>query len=126
LYLSWRAPYRSNWGIAYGTTGTLEIRDDLILLTRKDGAQQKFEFAQKLSQGSAHPDWFQAMLEDFDAEIAKPKIRYQNLREAETCLMLLTYINQSHRLGGKTLALPTYPTLSYRESQPSTPKAPAP
>lgn len=119
LYLSWRAPYRSNWGIIYGTTGTLEIRDDLILLTRKDAPQQKFEFAQKLSQGSAHPDWFKAMIEDFEAEITKPKIRYQNLHEAETCLTLLTYINQSHRLGGKTISLPTHPAaFRLRESSP--------
>lgn len=109
LYLSWRAPHRSNWGILYGTTGTLEMRDDLILLTRKGVPQQKFAFSQKLSQGSAHPDWFKSTIEDFHAEITTPKIRYQNLREAENCVTLLTYINQSHRLGGKTLVLPAYP-----------------
>lgn len=109
LFLSWRSPYRANWGVIYGSLGTLELRDDVILLTRKDHPQQRFEFAQKLSQGSAHPDWFQAMLGDFELELNKPKHRYESLREAENCLMLLTYINQSHRLGGKTLALPTYP-----------------
>ncbi|MBI3548965.1 MAG: Gfo/Idh/MocA family oxidoreductase [Elusimicrobia bacterium] len=106
LYLSWRAHKRANWGVFYGTEGTIELRDDLLLLDRKDAEPQKFEFAQKLSQGSAHPDWFQTMLEDFKTEIQKPKLRYQNLREAEVCLWLLTNVYQSHRLGGKSMALP--------------------
>jgi predicted dehydrogenase len=117
LYLTWRAPTRANWGVVYGTTGSLEMRDDVLLLTQKDGSQQKFEFAQKLSHGSAHPDWFQVMLEDFEAEIKQPELRYRSLREATTCSTLLTYINQSHRLGGKTLSMPTHHTSAFRTSE---------
>ncbi len=105
LYLTWRSPYRSNWGIFYGQQGSLEMRDDLLLLTRGEGETQRFEFAQKLSQGSAHPDWFQTMLEDVRSEIQKPKLR-RNLREAGVCLAMLSHVYQSHRLGGKSVALP--------------------
>lgn len=107
LYLTWRAPYRTNWGVIHGQQGTLEMRDDHLLLSRKGQDVKRFEFAQKLSQGSAHPDWFQTMLEDLKIEIQKPKQRNQNLREAEGCLGLLSHIYQSHRLGGKSINLPT-------------------
>ncbi|MBI4423326.1 MAG: Gfo/Idh/MocA family oxidoreductase [Elusimicrobia bacterium] len=108
LFLTWRAPHRANWGMVYGQEGAIEMRDDVLLVTRRGLPQpQRFEFAQKLSQGSAHPDWFQTMLEDLKTEIQKPKLRHQNLREAEGCLGLLSHIYQSHRLGGKSIALPT-------------------
>ena len=108
LYLTWRAPSRSNWGAIYGEKGTVEMRDDHLLLTRKgETGQKRFEFAQKISLGSAHPDWFSAMLEDVKIEIQKPKLRNQNLREAEGCLTLLSHIYQSHRLGGKSIHMPT-------------------
>src|SRR5207244_775005 len=80
LHLSWRSPYRANWGVVYGEQGTLEMRDDHLILTRKGEEPKTFSFAQKLSHGSAHPDWFQTMLEDVKLEIQKPKLRNQNLR----------------------------------------------
>ncbi|MBI5200118.1 MAG: Gfo/Idh/MocA family oxidoreductase [Elusimicrobia bacterium] len=107
LFLTWRAPYRGNWGVVYGDQGTLEMRDDHLILTRKGSEPKRVEFAQKISQGSAHPDWFQTMLEDVKLEIQKPKLRNQNLREAEGCLALMSHIYQSHRLGGKSINMPT-------------------
>lgn len=107
LHLTWRSPYRSNWGALYGDQGAIEMRDDHLLFHRKGTETKRFEFAQALSAGSAHPDWFQTMLEDLKVELQKPKLRNQNLREAEGCLAMLSHIYQSHRLGGKSINMPT-------------------
>ena len=108
VHLTWRASHRANWGVVYGSQGSIEMRDDHLLVTRAGQPEpQRFEFARKISLGSAHPDWFATMLDDLKAEIQKPKLRNQNLREAENCLTLVSHVYQSHRLGGKSIVLPT-------------------
>ncbi|MCX5787633.1 MAG: Gfo/Idh/MocA family oxidoreductase [Elusimicrobia bacterium] len=107
VHLTWHAPYRSNWGVVYGAQGTIEMRDDHLLVARAGREPERFQFPEKISQGSAHPDWFATMLEDLRDEIQKPRLRNRNLREAEACLTLLSHVYQSHRLGGKSIVLPT-------------------
>ncbi len=106
VFLTWRAGHRSNWALFVGSRGTLELRDDRLELRLAGGASETFEFAEKLSAGSAHAEWFQAMLDPFRAEIEDPRQRGQNLKEAEACLQLLSHAYQSHRLGGKSVPLP--------------------
>ena len=106
LHLTWRAGFRSNWGLLIGRKGTLEMRDDRLLLQTREGVSEVFEFPEKLSASSAHQEWFKSMLSDFKAELVNPKVRGRNLKEAEICLGLLTHAYQSHRLGGKSVSLP--------------------
>ncbi|MBI4051243.1 MAG: Gfo/Idh/MocA family oxidoreductase [Elusimicrobia bacterium] len=106
LYLTWRSPERSNWGVLHGTQGTLEIRDDRLVLQRKGKPIEIFPQEERLSASSAHPTWFSLLLEDFRAEISNPKLRGKNLQEAEICAQLLFHAYQSHRMGCKTVSLP--------------------
>lgn len=105
VHLTWEAPFRSNWALVHGTDGSAELRDDQLLVRTKDG-ERRTSFASKLSAGSAHPDWFEAMLPDFLEETRDPKRLGTNLAEAASCLRLLCHAQQSERLGGRTVALP--------------------
>lgn len=101
LRLSWRAAERSNWGVIEGRRGTLELRDDHLIL-RRDGRSERFSFPEKLSAGSAHPEWLAAMLEDFHAELSLPRRRHSNLREARFCVEALRKIYAPRRVRGDT------------------------
>jgi predicted dehydrogenase len=89
LHLSWRGASRSNWAVFHGSLASLEMRDDHLLLNTTDAAQRRFDFPEKLSAGSAHPEWFAAMLPDFQAEIRDPQKRGRNLAEAAFALTLI-------------------------------------
>ena len=90
LRLSWRASARSNWAMVQGSAGTMELRDDRLLLNSTGNPDQEFTFPLKLSAGSAHPEWFAAMLPDFLAEIRNPSARGRNFEEASFVLDLIT------------------------------------
>lgn len=90
IYLSWKAPERSNRALVHGSRGFLELGDDRVLL-RSNGLEQKFLFPEKLSAGSAHPEWFSAMLPDFQNELSDPR-GARNLKEAEFCLKVIRRI----------------------------------
>lgn len=91
LRLTWRAAERSNWGLIEGRKASLEMRDDHLLL-RRGGREERFDFQEKISGGSAHPGWFASMLEDFRAELSTPRRRHANLREARFCAETLRRI----------------------------------
>jgi predicted dehydrogenase len=88
IRLSWNAPARSNWGAIHGSEGSLELLDDELILRRADRTE-KFSFPEKISQGSAHPEWFQGTLSDFADELAGSR-RGRNLAEARFCLDVMT------------------------------------
>ncbi len=104
VYLSWRSPVRRNWGAVYGTTGVIEIRDDIVILDRKGEISAVFETGEKLSGGSAHPTWMAGLLDEFTAAISDPAAGLANLREAETCLALLEAGYESALTGGTVSA----------------------
>lgn len=85
LHLTWEAPRRDHWGVVYGRAGTAEIRDDRLVLLEDGHPPQTFRFPERLSHGSAHPDWFAAMLGEFEAATRDPAARAQNLLEARAC-----------------------------------------
>ncbi|HAM34336.1 MAG TPA: hypothetical protein DEB40_09180 [Elusimicrobia bacterium] len=89
IHLTWRGASRSNWAVAHGSKATLELRDDHILLNSGPGLQRRFDFPDKLSAGSAHPEWFAATLPDFRSEIQETASRGRNLAEAGFVLDLL-------------------------------------
>jgi predicted dehydrogenase len=84
LHLSWRAAERSNSAFVAGEKGTAELRDD-VLMIRADGTEDSIRFPEKLSAGSAHPEWLAAMWPSFEAESAG-RGRGENLAEAAFCL----------------------------------------
>jgi predicted dehydrogenase len=88
VHLSWSSAHRANLGCVYGSKGSAEIRDDSIVVTTAAGTQT-FDFPQKISAGSAHPDWFEQMLPDFELEIRDENVRGRNLKEAAACLRLI-------------------------------------
>lgn len=84
IHLSWRAGERSNSAFVAGEKGTAELRDDLLVV-KAGGAVEEIRFPEKLSGGSAHPDWLAAMWPAFEAERAG-RGRGESLAEAAFCL----------------------------------------
>ena len=84
LHLSWRASERSNTAVLIGEKGTAELRDD-VLAIRANATEETVRFAERLSAGSAHPEWLAAMWPAFEAECAGAG-RGENLDEASFCL----------------------------------------
>jgi hypothetical protein len=89
LHLTWRGASRSNWAVFHGSRAALELRDDHLLLRPGSGAEQRIDFPEKLSAGSAHPEWFAAMLPEFCSEARDPARRGRNLAEAGFVLDLI-------------------------------------
>ncbi|HEX4046249.1 MAG TPA: Gfo/Idh/MocA family oxidoreductase, partial [Elusimicrobiota bacterium] len=84
VHLSWRASERSNSAFVAGEKGTAELSDDVLEL-RANGTRETIRFAEKLSAGSAHPEWLAAMWPAFEAECAGAG-RGGNLAQAAFCL----------------------------------------
>ncbi|MDE1975925.1 MAG: Gfo/Idh/MocA family oxidoreductase [Elusimicrobia bacterium] len=86
LLLSWRAAERANRATLKFERGALDLEDDLL---RVSGARrEEFRFPEKLSQSSAHPAWFSALLGDFLAALDEPGsgAARENLAEAGFCV----------------------------------------
>ena len=88
LHLTWAASQRGNLGMVRGEGGTIRLDDARLVVLHDGHAPQEIVFAEALSAGSYHPDWFAALLPDFQAELGDHAQRGRNLREAETCLRL--------------------------------------
>lgn len=84
MHLSWRAGERSNSAFVAGERGTAELRDD-SLTVKSGGVEETTRFPEKLSGGSAHPEWLAAMWPAFENECAG-RGRGENLSEAAFCL----------------------------------------
>lgn len=84
LRLSWRAAVRSNEAFVAGAKGTAELLDDRLVV-KADGATEELRFPERLSAGSAHPEWLAAMWPAFEAECAGRR-RGASLAEAGFCL----------------------------------------
>lgn len=84
LEMTWRAKARANTAFVAGEKGTAELLDDRLII-KADGGTETVPFAEKLSAGSAHPDWLTTMWPAFAAECAG-KGRGANLAEAAFCL----------------------------------------
>jgi len=82
IHLSWRAGERSNSVFVAGEKGTVELHDD-ILTVKTSGTEETFRFPEKLSAGSAHPEWLAAMWPSFEAACIDGA---GNLAEAFFCL----------------------------------------
>lgn len=113
IHLTWAGTKRrTSWQLR-GTEGALLLDEHCLLLERGDELL-RFEFPQSLSNGSSHPEWFDAVIESFLREIEDPAVRGRNLAEAEQCLVLTTLAYESAARDGCPLGVPdfTKPELS--------------
>jgi predicted dehydrogenase len=104
IFLTWAGDRRHTRWQAQGTEGAVTLADDRGELVRGSD-RREWAFPSSLSEGSHHPDWFGAVIDDFVAEIADPSRRGGNLAEAERCLRLTALAYQSGARGGQTLAV---------------------
>jgi predicted dehydrogenase len=88
MHLTWAASQRRNLVVVRGERGEIQLDDVRLVVRRQHHAVQEIVFPEALSAGSTHPDWFAAMLPDFQAELEGHAQRGHSLREAETCLRL--------------------------------------
>ena len=84
IHLSWKASERSNAVLVLGEKGSAELRDD-VLTVRAETPEEVVRFSQKLSEGSAHPEWLIAMWPEFESECFGGQ-RGVNFSEARFCL----------------------------------------
>ncbi len=103
IFLTWAASERCNRGRIVGEHGTIEIADRQLIVAAEGREPTVTPFAQALSAGSYHPDWFAAMLDDFHEELVDPRARGANFREAETCCRLIELCYRSSAAGGVRL-----------------------
>ncbi|MBI4061439.1 MAG: Gfo/Idh/MocA family oxidoreductase [Elusimicrobia bacterium] len=100
VLLSWRADERSNSAFVEGGHGAAELSDDLLTV-KAGGLEETTRFPEKLSSGSAHPDWLAAMWPAFENECAG-RGRGENLSEAAFCLKT---IRAAYARAGEAAAL---------------------
>jgi len=103
IFLTWAADERCNRGRLVGEHGTIEIADRQLIVAAAGREPAVTAFANALSSGSYHPDWFGAMLDDFCQELLEPRERGANLSEAEACCRLVDLCYRSSAGGGERL-----------------------
>jgi predicted dehydrogenase len=101
IYLTWAADARRNWAEVSGTAGVLQVHDDTIVWqSRRTGEEQRWVCAPPLSDGSHHPDWFDAVAGEFVSAAAAGDLAASNLAEAWWCAALEAAARGSSRAGG--------------------------
>lgn len=101
ILLTWAADVRDNWAEVSGTEGRLELRDDTLVWHRSGGASEQWRCPPALSDGSHHPDWFHAVVDEFLAEVGRERPTRDNLAEASLCLALESAARESSRHAGR-------------------------
>ena len=99
IHMTWRSPLRKNSALVCGETGLLEIDDDLVIVHGADGSHCVHQTGDRLSGGSAHPEWMGLLLDEFSAEVSDVSLRGANLREALWCASLLENGYKSAKTG---------------------------
>jgi predicted dehydrogenase len=106
ILLTWASDVRRNWAEVGGIAGTLELRDDtLVLKSDGPGAESAWPCPPPMSDGSHHPDWFDAVASQFLAEATGASPRGANLAEARLCVALEHAARESSRQGGREIAI---------------------
>ncbi len=101
LHLTWKAPFRRNYGLIRGEEGSLFINDDHLIWCSNQGPERRYDFPEALSGNSAHPEWMKPVTEDFLNEVQDARARGANLAEARRCTQLIQLAYQSHREGSR-------------------------
>jgi predicted dehydrogenase len=109
IFLTWAADGRRNWAEVSGTAGVLQLHDDTIVWqSRRTGEEQRWVCPPPLSDGSQHPDWFDAVAAEFTEAMGAPDASRSNLDEAWCCAALEAAARASSRQGGRVLAVETF------------------
>lgn len=109
ILLTWAGDARRNGGTITGRLGSLTIADRTLITSIGDRPPVETHFAQALSGGSYHPDWFAGLLEDFHLELHDARVRGESFREAEACCRLTEWGYRSSASGGGRLVLDDSP-----------------
>jgi predicted dehydrogenase len=106
IVLTWAAETRENHAQIIGTAGRIEIEDDTLVLTA-EGREERRRYPPPLSDGSAHPDWFTAIADEFIARVRDRGARESSasLDEAAVCIAVEHGARESSRGGGERRAL---------------------
>src|SRR5437879_5210082 len=104
ILLTWAADRRDNRAELIGTDGRLDLEDDTLVLTR-NGRQERWPCPPAMSDGSAHPEWFDPVVHQFVGEVTGVARPDGNLAEASLCTMLESLARESSRQGGHALRL---------------------
>ena len=104
IHLTWAASQRRNLIVVRGPHGEIRLDDARLVVMQHGHVAQELDFPQALSAGSYHPEWFAAMLPDFQAELEAEAQRGHNVREAETCLRLTLLAYRSAAQNAQPLA----------------------
>jgi predicted dehydrogenase/Tfp pilus assembly protein PilF len=86
IRLTWRGPRRRNRVLLTGDAGSIEIDDDLYVITNDDGEDRRRTAS--LSEGSYHPDWFPHVLTDFERTLGDRAAAARVLDEAGACVQI--------------------------------------
>jgi len=105
FHLTWAGERRSNERLLRGSKGTLRFDAASVVIEKSGEEPRKQHFTEPLTASSYHPEWFAAVLEEFQREIEDPSARGQNLQAAALCLALTERAYESHRCGGIALPL---------------------
>jgi xylose dehydrogenase (NAD/NADP) len=106
IFLTWAADTRRNWAEVSGTDGILQLHDDTIVgQSRSTGEERRWVCPPPLSDGSQHPDWFDAVAAEFVAAMAGGEIAAPNLTEAAWCASLESAARTSDRQGGRAIRI---------------------
>ncbi len=105
IFLTWAGDVRRNTGMVTGALGSVTIADRTLVTAVGERTPVETAFAQPLSAGSYHADWFATMLDDFHQELHDPNVRGENFREAEACCRLVERGYQSAANGGVRVIL---------------------
>lgn len=106
IFLTWAGDVRRTSWLVGGSRGTVTLADDRGAVERPGGERRDLTFAGSLSEGSHHPDWFGAVIDDFASEIDDPARRGRNLADAECCVLLTALAYDSGAQGGRPLPVP--------------------
>jgi predicted dehydrogenase len=110
IYLTWAADTRRNWAEVTGTAGVLQLHDDTIVWrSRRTGEEQRWICPPPLSDGSQHPDWFDAVAAEFVEAVTTTDVSASNLAEAWWCAALEAAARASSREGGRVLSVEPWP-----------------
>jgi predicted dehydrogenase len=109
IFLTWAGDARRNWAEVSGTAGVLQLHDDtLVWQSRRTGAEARWVCPPALSDGSQHPDWFDAVAAEFVGAIAG-NAGTSNLAEAWWCAALEAAARASSREGGRVQTVEPWP-----------------
>ena len=115
IVLTWAADTRENQARVIGTAGRIEIEDDTLIIAA-GGHEERRRCPPPLSDGSAHPDWFTAVADEFIGRVRDGAARgsSENLDEAAVCIAVEQGARESSRAGGERRPLPAAPVGSAR------------